>query len=92
MRTIAQISAVEAGWLALHIRKQNEATRELVGEEIARELKVRLSLAAPLYDQQLKFLFPACRRRVLHATSGHSASSSSKTRAHFVGQRTALRN
>jgi len=38
-RTIAQISAIEAGWLALHIRKQNEAARELIGEEIAKELK-----------------------------------------------------
>ncbi|KAF8971700.1 hypothetical protein BDZ97DRAFT_1901423 [Flammula alnicola] len=38
-RVIARISPTDAGWLALHIRKQNEKGRELVGEEIEKELK-----------------------------------------------------
>ncbi|KDR85709.1 hypothetical protein GALMADRAFT_381677 [Galerina marginata CBS 339.88] len=35
----ARISPTEAGWLALHIRKQVENARELIGEEIEKELR-----------------------------------------------------
>lgn len=92
-KTIAEISSVEAGWLALHIRKQNEAARELVGEEIAKELKVRHPPIHPaLPKNRIELLFLTYRRRVLNATSELSASSRSKTRLLSAGRRTGLQH
>ncbi|KAF8910112.1 hypothetical protein CPB84DRAFT_1723940 [Gymnopilus junonius] len=38
-RVIARVSSTDAGWLAMHIRKQSEAARERIGEEIEKEMK-----------------------------------------------------
>jgi hypothetical protein len=38
---LAGISPTNAAWLSLHVRRQNEKERELVGEEIEKELQVR---------------------------------------------------
>jgi breast cancer 2 susceptibility protein len=46
---LAGISPTNAAWLSLHVRRQNEKERELVGEEIEKELQVcRILVTKPV--------------------------------------------
>lgn len=38
---LSRTTSTEAAWLALHIQRQTEKSRELMGEEIEKELLVR---------------------------------------------------
>jgi hypothetical protein len=41
-KCLSRISARDAGWLALHIRKESERARERVSEDVEKEMMVRL--------------------------------------------------